>query len=121
MHYYMEEIVNLRATIRSDAGRFIRLTQVEGMADGGHSVFFGIAECGCINAYGPATTVPKYLTSSARTSFPSTTTITYFQVLPVEMSTSLDYLKNTGTVVVSDSGDFESKPISRFHHLSVLF
>lgn len=26
---------------------------------------------------------------------------------PAKMTTSLDYLKQTGTVVVSDSGDFE--------------
>ena len=46
--------------------------------------------------------------------FPPTTTISHFPTLPLEMSTSLDYLKATGTVVVSDSGDFECKP-TRFH------
>ena len=53
---------------------------------------------------------------------PPTTTISYFPTLPLEMSTSLDYLKATGTVVVSDSGDFECKPTSQpdFILLSVL-
>ena len=32
--------------------------------------------------------------------------------LTINMTTSLDYLKQTGTVVVSDSGDFESELVS---------
>lgn len=56
----------------------------------------------------PATTVLKYLALPPSTPPFSSTTI--ISISSVEMSTSLDQLKATGTVVVSDSGDFECKP-----------
>jgi len=53
--------------------------------------------------------------------FPNHHHLPYLQIPLLEMSTSLDHLKATGTVVVSDSGDFECEPVSRFHcFLSVL-
>ena len=76
------------------------------------------------NCASPATTVlikyyfSGYFARSPSSSFPQPPRSRYLQVLLSEMSTSLDQLKATGTVVVSDSGDFESKPVSRFHRIT---
>lgn len=106
--------------IRPEAGYYERLTKVGGMADGGHPVFTGVAEC--VNAHArqrPCSNISLSLAEPLP--FPQPPPSSDLRVLPLKMSTSLDYLKATGTVVVSDSGDFESKLVSKFHHLSAPF
>lgn len=92
---------------RPDSGQHERVTKVERLdriADVGYPVFTGVAECKCAKPGNDRAQISRLPLSTSF--FQSTITIS---TLPFEMPTSLDYLKATGTVVVSDSGDFECK------------
>ena len=82
--------------------------------------FIGIAECTCVRAHArqrPSSNISLLLPGPPPFHQPPPSP--YLQILPLKMTTSLDYLKATGTVVVSDSGDFECKLVSRFRHFSL--
>lgn len=86
----------------------------------GRPVFTGVAECVSVRTrQRPCSNISDALVDPPP--FPQPPPSTYPRISPLDMSTSLDHLKATGTVVVSDSGDFECKPVSTLSSpLSVL-